>query len=83
MRKITLYPYEHSNRCRAYVEPDGLAGDAWPVRRYMEDGIEILEAVVVLPDGQDTQTYRFTFDGTNWVAMNAPIARVGAVDLFV
>ncbi len=83
MRKITLYPYPDGNRCRAYIEPDDLAGEAWPVRRYSEDDIELLEAVVVLPGAEGTQTFSFSFDGTNWVAANAPIASVAALDLFV
>ncbi len=82
MRRITLYPYENRNRCRAYIEPEGIAADAWPVRRYTEGGRDILEAVVVLPD-EPTQTYRFLHDGTNWVAEGMPIARVRAVDLSV
>ncbi len=83
MRKITLYPYPQSNLCRAFIEPDGVAGNAWPVRRYIEDGRDILEAVVILPGTDATQTYRFLHDGTNWVSTSDPLARVGVIDLYV
>lgn len=81
MRKITLFLYDNGNHYRAVAEPEGLVGDAWPVRRYIEDGIGVLEAVVVLPGVAGTRTYRFMFEGNNWTATSSPIARVSEIDL--
>ncbi len=83
MRKIWLFPYEMGAHCRAYIEPENVAADAWPIRRYVERGIELLDAVVVLAGAEGTQTFQFSFDGTNWVALNAPIATVQLADLTV
>lgn len=83
MRKIALFLYDDGNHYRAVVEPDGLVGDAWPVRRYIEGGRHILEAVLVLPGVDGTQTYRFSFEDNNWTSTSSPIARVSEIDLFV
>jgi len=83
MREIRLYLYPEGQRYRAVREPDAPWAEAWPVRRYTEDGIEILEAVVMWPGAEGTRTYRFTYDGANWRTAGAPIAQVRMMDLFV
>ena len=83
VRRITLFPYADSNRCRAYVEPGNVAGEAWPVRRFAENGHDVLEAVVILPEEEATWTYAFIHDGTNWISESAPVAHVEVMDLFV
>ncbi len=84
MSTITLFLYPDGRHYAARTQPEGLAGEAWPIRRYIEADRDYLEAVVIWANDEGTQTYRFTWDGANWTASGAPIARVrGEIDLFV
>lgn len=84
MRTIVLFLYPDGRHYMARTVPDDMTGEAWPIRHYIEADRDYLEALIIWPGDEGTQTYRFTWDGSNWSTAGAPIAIVrGEIDLFV
>ena len=72
MTKIVLHKHPNADRYRAVIGDNG-RGWAYPITKYMENGKEVLEAMVDNRDEHRTAAYRFSFDGSNWVTNSDPI----------
>lgn len=72
MTKIVLHKHPKADRYRAVIGDNG-RGWAYPVTKYMENGKEVLEAMVDEQGVSGMATYRFSFDGTNWTINIEPI----------
>ena len=70
MTKIVLHKHPTADRYRAVIGENG-RGWAYPVSKYMENGKQVLEAMVDQQGVSDMATYRFSFDGTNWTINNS------------
>lgn len=72
MTKIVLHKHPKAGRYRAVIDDDG-RGWAYPVTKYMENGKEVLEAMVDQQGVSGMATYRFAFDGKNWIINSDPV----------
>ena len=72
MTKIVLHHHHQSIRYHALIGDHG-KGWVYLITKYMENGKEVLEAMVDNRDEHRTAAYRFSFDGSNWVTNSDPI----------
>ena len=76
MTKIVLHKDLSAYCYRAVFGDYGIGygiGRAYPIRRYIENDIEVLEAMVDNPGENRADAYHFSFDGSNWVTNSDPI----------